>query len=71
MTSTSSRQRLPTRRPAHSEALEVDSHAFTATVGFSPKSGQPRELFLTAGKEGSLLNALLLKAQKRAAKAGK
>ncbi len=59
MTSTSSRQRLPTRRPAHSEALEVDSHAFTATVGFDPKSGQPRELFLTAGKEGSLLNALL------------
>ena len=30
-----------------------------ATVGFDPESGQPRELFLTAGKEGSLLNALL------------
>ena len=32
---------------------------FTATVGFNPESGQPRELFLTAGKEGSMLNALL------------
>ena len=32
---------------------------FTATVGFDPESGQPRELFLTAGKEGSLLNAML------------
>ncbi len=57
--STSLRQRLPNRRPSHTEALEVAGQAFTATVGFDPKSGQPRELFLTAGKEGSLLNALL------------
>ncbi len=53
------RQRLPNRRPAHSEALEVDGQVFTATIGFNPKSAQPRELFLTAGKEGSMLNALL------------
>ncbi len=32
---------------------------FTAAVGFDPETGQPRELFLTAGKEGSMLNALL------------
>ena len=59
MTSTSPRQRLPNRRPAHTEALEVAGQAFTATVGFNPETGQPLELFLTAGKEGSMLNALL------------
>ncbi len=53
------RQRLPNRRPSHTETLEVDGQVFTATVGFDPETGQPRELFLTAGKEGSLLNALL------------
>jgi hypothetical protein len=53
------RQRLPNRRPSHTEALEVDGQVFTATVGFDPKSGQPRELFMSAGKEGSMLNALL------------
>ena len=30
-----------------------------ATVGFDPEDGSPRELFLKAGKEGSLLNSLL------------
>ena len=57
--STSPRHHLPNRRPAHSEVLEVDGRAFTATVGFDPESGQPRELFLIAGKEGSMLNAML------------
>jgi hypothetical protein len=37
----------------------VDGHEFTATVGFDPESDQPRELFLAAGNEGSMLNALL------------
>ncbi len=31
----------------------------TADVGFDPETGQPRELFLVAGKEGSMLNTLL------------
>ena len=53
------RKRLPNRRPAHTETLKVDGQAFTASVGFDPETGQPRELFLTAGKEGSLLNSLL------------
>ncbi len=53
------RKRLPNRRPAHTETLLIDGQASTATVGFDPESGQPRELFLTAGKEGSLLNAML------------
>ncbi len=58
MTSTSPRQRLPNRRPSHSETLEVAGQVFTATIGFD-ECGRPRELFLTAGKEGSMLNALL------------
>ncbi len=53
------RQRLPNLRPSHTEALEVAGQSFTATVGFDPESGQPRELFLTAGKEDSLLDAML------------
>ncbi len=56
---TPARSRLPNRRPAYTETLEVDGQAFEATVGFDPESGQPRELFLTAGKEGSMLNAML------------
>ncbi len=55
----STRKRLRNRRPSHTETLRVHGQVFTATVGFDPESGQPRELFLTAGKEGSLLNAML------------
>ena len=38
--------------------MRVGDHAFTVAVGFD-KCGRPRELFLTAGKEGSMLSALL------------
>ncbi len=53
------RTRLPNRRPSHSETLEVAGQTFTGTVGFDPEDGRPRELFLNAGKEGSLINAML------------
>ena len=53
------RQRLPNRRECHTETLAVDGQFFEATVGFDPESGQPRELFMSAGKEGSMLDALL------------
>ena len=55
----SHRRRLPNRRPSETQTLTVGNHAFVATIGFDLATGQPRELFLTAGKEGSLLNALL------------
>ena len=55
----SPRQRLPNRRECHTETLAVDGQSFEATVGFDPESGQPRELFMAVGKEGSLLNAML------------
>ena len=61
MTGTTPRQRLPDRRQCHTEELEVGGQAFAATVGFDPEDNSPRKLFLTAGKEGSLLNALLAK----------
>ena len=53
------RRRLPNRRPSLKQELQVGGQTFTADVGFDPETGQPRELFLTAGKEGSLINALL------------
>ena len=59
MTSISPRQRLPNRRECHTETLTVDGQSFEATAGFDPATGQPRELFMSAGKEGSLLNAML------------
>ncbi len=53
------RHRLPNRRPCHTEGLEVDGQAFSATVGFEPETKQPREVFLSGGKQGSMLDALL------------
>ncbi len=53
------RTRLPNRRLCHTEALEIAGQVFTATVGFDPESSQPREIFMAAGKEGSMLNAML------------
>ncbi len=53
------RQRLPNRRPSHTETLEVDNQVVIATVGFDPRTGQPCEIFLNAGKEGTMLSAML------------
>ncbi len=56
------RHRLPNRRPSHTETLEVGGQKVIATVGFDPETGHPREIFLNAGPEGSLLNSLLVDA---------
>ena len=56
---TATRTRLPNRRPAVTETLEAGGQCFTATIGFDPATGQPRELFLSAGREGSLIGSLL------------
>ncbi len=53
------RTRLPNRRPAHVETLEVDGQIITACVGFDPATEQPREVFLNGGKEGSQFDAML------------
>ena len=55
----SARKGLPNRRPSHIETLEAAGQIFTACVGFDPETGQPREIFLNGGKEGSQVDALL------------
>ncbi len=37
------RTRLPNRRPAVTETLEVGGQTFVATIGFAPEDGQPQE----------------------------
>ncbi len=56
---TPARARLPNRRPSHLETLEVDGQVITACIGFDPTTGQPREVFLNGGKEGSQFDAIL------------
>ena len=53
------RKRLPNRRPAITETLEVEGQSVEVTVGFAPESGAVREVFLAAGKTGSMLDSLL------------
>lgn len=52
------RQRLPNRRACETFEIEVANMRLTATIGFDP-IGQPREIFMTAGKAGSGLAAIL------------
>ena len=59
MTNGPHRHRLPNRRPSHTATLEVAGQIFTATIGLDPEDGRPCEVFLTAGKEGSLINSML------------
>ena len=54
---TPARQRLPNRRPTHTATLDVDGQTLTATIGFDPVTGHPRELFLSGSKQGSSLDA--------------
>ncbi len=53
------RKRLPNRRPAVIETLEVEGQSVEVTIGLAPESAAVREVFLVAGKEGSMLNSLL------------
>ncbi len=53
------RKRLPNRRPAVIETLEVEGQSVEVTIGLAPESAAVREVFLVAGKDGSMLNSLL------------
>ena len=53
------RSRLPNRRSAITETLEVEGQSVEVSVGFEPEGGAVREMFMVAGKEGSMLNSLL------------
>ena len=56
---TPTRARLPNRRPAVTETLVVEGQRVEVTIGFAPESGAVREVFLMAGKTGSMLDSLL------------
>ncbi len=53
------RKRLPNRRPAVIETLEVEGQSVEVTIALAPESAAVREVFLVAGKEGSMLDSLL------------
>ena len=47
------RRRLPNRRPIETRTLSVGSQQFSASVGFDPEDGRPREVFLAGAKAGA------------------
>ncbi len=53
-----SRKRLPNRRPAVTQDIEVGGHRFTASVGFD-EHDRPKEVFLRGAKDGTDLAAIL------------
>ncbi len=53
------RQRLLNRRPAIAATVEVEGLRVEVTIGLVPEGGAASEVFLVAGKEGSMLNSLL------------
>jgi hypothetical protein len=55
---TAIRQRLPNRRPAMTEDIDVGHTRLTATIGFDPK-GDPAEVFLSGAKDGSGMAVIL------------
>jgi len=52
------RRRLPNRRPAVTHDIDVEGGRYVATIGFD-ELARPRELFLSGGKAGSQIDALL------------
>jgi hypothetical protein len=53
-----SRVRLPNRRSCVTTDVDVGTVRYTASVGFDA-DGAPREIFLSSGKPGSHMDALL------------
>ncbi len=53
------RCRLPSRRPSETRTIDGGNHTFTATVGFDPADGRPREVFLAGAKDGTDMAAIL------------
>lgn len=59
MSAGAQRRRLPNRRLAVTETINVNGHALQATIGFDPATGAPQELFLSGAKDGTHLAAIL------------
>lgn len=53
------RQRLPNRREAFIQTIEVGGRRYEAAVGFDPLTGEPREIFLSGARDGTDMAAIL------------
>ena len=53
------RHRLPNRRPCETQELRLPHGTVTASIGFNPTDGMPRELFLSGAKDGTEMAAIL------------
>ena len=53
------RQRLPNRRANETITVMHDGHAYTATLGFDPATGEVREIFSNGAKVGSAMDGIL------------
>jgi len=47
------RVRLPNRRECFTDTIEIGGREYSASVGFDPRSGEPKEIFLSGAKSGS------------------
>ena len=54
------RKKMPNRRPAVTTSIEIEQQNLTASIGYDPSTGLPREAFFSArSKSGTLLDGLL------------
>ncbi len=51
---------MPNRRPAITTTIEIEQQKLTASIGYDPSTGLPREAFFSArSKSGTLLDGML------------
>lgn len=59
MSEAAGRERLPNRREALTETIQVGQNRYDAAIGFDPATGNPREIFLSGAKDGTDMAAIL------------
>jgi ribonucleoside-diphosphate reductase alpha chain len=55
---TTTRERLPNRRPVITDVVAAGGALLTVSAGIDPASGHVREVFLSGAKEGSAMDAI-------------
>jgi hypothetical protein len=55
--SSSTRRKLPSRRPSETFGFQCGPHSYTATVSYFPGTKQLAEIFLSNGRAGSDVDA--------------
>jgi len=53
------RKKLPSRRPAVTKLLEMDTNRYYISFGIDPEDGKAREVFIRGSKIGSDMDILL------------